>query len=122
MVVDGVFSTVGNTNMDYRSFNINFENNHDKQIKKCGECKKLLKDPSINTVLLDELTYMLSYKYLDLDEVLSAIASRPEGQHVVVTGRAAHRQLVEMADTVSEVQSLKHAFENGVKVQKGIDW
>ena len=86
------------------------------------EAKKLLKDPTINTVLLDELTYMLSYKYLDLDEVLAAIANRPEGQHVVVTGRAAHRQLIEMADTVSEVQSLKHAFESGVKVQKGIDW
>jgi cob(I)alamin adenosyltransferase len=87
-----------------------------------NEAKKFLTDPSINTVLLDELTYMLSYKYLDLDEVLAAIANRPEGQHVVVTGRAAHRQLIEMADTVSEVQSLKHAFENGVKVQKGIDW
>lgn len=86
------------------------------------EAKKLLKDPTINTVLLDELTYMLSYKYLDLDEVLEAITNRPEGQHVLVTGRAAHRQLVEMADTVSEVQSLKHAFESGVKVQKGIDW
>ncbi|MDO6447205.1 cob(I)yrinic acid a,c-diamide adenosyltransferase [Colwellia sp. 1_MG-2023] len=86
------------------------------------EAKKLLQDPSINTILLDELTYMLSYKYLDLDEVLDAIKNRPEGQHVVVTGRAAHRQLVEMADTVSEVQSLKHAFENGIKVQKGIDW
>ncbi|GAA6203604.1 MULTISPECIES: cob(I)yrinic acid a,c-diamide adenosyltransferase [Thalassotalea] len=84
--------------------------------------KKLLKDPSINTILLDELTYMLSYKYLDLDEVLDAISNRPEGQHVVVTGRAAHRKLVEMADTVSEVQSIKHAFENGIKVQKGIDW
>lgn len=84
--------------------------------------KKLLKDPSINTILLDELTYMLSYKYLDLDEVLDAISNRPEGQHVIVTGRAAHRKLVEMADTVSEVQSIKHAFENGIKVQKGIDW
>ncbi len=86
------------------------------------EAKKLLADPSINTVLLDELTYMLSYKYLDVDEVLTTIAKRPEGQHVVVTGRAAHRQLIEMADTVSEVQSIKHAFESGIKVQKGIDW
>ncbi|GLX79246.1 cob(I)yrinic acid a,c-diamide adenosyltransferase [Thalassotalea insulae] len=86
------------------------------------EAKKLLQDPSINTVLLDELTYMLSYRYLDIDEVLSTIANRPEGQHVVVTGRAAHRRLIEMADTVSEVQSIKHAFEAGIKVQKGIDW
>lgn len=86
------------------------------------EAKRLLSDDTVNTVLLDELTYMLSYKYLDLDEVLSTIANRPKGQHVVVTGRAAHRQLIEMADTVSEVQSIKHAFEAGIKVQKGIDW
>jgi len=86
------------------------------------EAKRLLQDETVNTVLLDELTYMLSYKYLDLDEVLGTIANRPEGQHVIVTGRAAHRQLIEMADTVSEVQSVKHAFEAGVKVQKGIDW
>ncbi|WP_286271445.1 cob(I)yrinic acid a,c-diamide adenosyltransferase [Thalassotalea hakodatensis] len=86
------------------------------------EAKKLLADPSIQTILLDELTYMLSYRYLDIDEVLDAIANRPEGQHVIVTGRAAHRRLTEMADTVSEVQSQKHAFEAGIKVQKGIDW
>ncbi len=86
------------------------------------EAKRLLADPTVNTVLLDELTYMLSYKYLDVDEVLTAIANRPAGQHVVVTGRAAHRNLIEMADTVSEVQSIKHAFDSGIKVQKGIDW
>ncbi|WP_206483457.1 cob(I)yrinic acid a,c-diamide adenosyltransferase [Thalassotalea sp. G2M2-11] len=86
------------------------------------QAKKLLSDPSINTVLLDELTYMLSYRYLDIDEVLTTIANRPQGQHVVVTGRAAHRRLIEMADTVSEVQSIKHAFDAGIKVQKGIDW
>lgn len=86
------------------------------------QAKILLSDATINTVLLDELTYMLSYRYLDIDEVLETIASRPEGQHVIVTGRAAHRRLVEMADTVSEVQSLKHAFDAGIKVQKGIDW
>ncbi|MGB1197963.1 MAG: cob(I)yrinic acid a,c-diamide adenosyltransferase [Thalassotalea sp.] len=87
-----------------------------------AEAKKLLADESVNTVLLDELTYMLTYRYLDIDEVLEALANRPEGQHVIVTGRACHRRLIEMADTVSEVQSIKHAFENGIKVQKGIDW
>lgn len=86
------------------------------------EAKKLLADASVNTILLDELTYMLSYNYLDIDEVLETIANRPEGQHVIVTGRGAHRRLTEMADTVSEVQSLKHAFDSGIKVQKGIDW
>ena len=65
------------------------------------------------------MTYMLSYKYLDIDEVLETIANRPAMQHVVVTGRAAHRDLIELADTVSEVQSVKHAFENGIKSAKG---
>jgi len=72
--------------------------------------------------MLDELTYMLSYDYLDLDTVLAAIQNRPAHQHVVVTGRAAHRQLIDIADTVSEIQSVKHAFDAGIKVQKGIDW
>ncbi|MCM2681146.1 cob(I)yrinic acid a,c-diamide adenosyltransferase [Echinimonas agarilytica] len=86
------------------------------------EAKRMLADPSIDVVLLDELTYLVSYKYLELDDVVNAIANRPDGQHVVVTGRGCHRQLIEMADTVSEVQSTKHAFDSGIKAQKGIDW
>lgn len=87
-----------------------------------AEGKKLLADPSVDLILFDELTYMLSYKYLDIDEVLDAIVNRPENQHVVVTGRGAHKALIEIADTVSEVQSIKHAFEAGIKAQKGVDW
>ncbi|WP_432463162.1 cob(I)yrinic acid a,c-diamide adenosyltransferase [Agarivorans sp. QJM3NY_33] len=85
-------------------------------------CKQWLTDPSIYLVLLDELTYMLSYDYLDVDEVVEAIAQRPREQTVVVTGRACHRKLLEIADTISEVKSQKHAFENGIKARKGIDW
>lgn len=86
------------------------------------EAKRLLADESIDVVLLDELTYMLAYKYLDLDEVINAIVNRPAMQHVIITGRACHRSIIELADTVSEVQSIKHAFDNGIKAQKGIDW
>lgn len=86
------------------------------------DCVGYLQDPTIDVVMLDELTYMLSYDYLDLDTVLAAIQNRPAHQHVVVTGRAAHRQLIDIADTVSEIQSVKHAFDAGIKVQKGIDW
>lgn len=86
------------------------------------DAKRLLADESVELVLLDELTYMLAYKYLDTDEVIDAIVNRPLNQHVVVTGRGAHRALLEIADTVSEVQSQKHAFDNGIKAQKGIDW
>jgi len=86
------------------------------------ECKRMLKDDSINVVLLDEVTYMVSYNYIELDEVITAIENRPKMQSVVITGRAAHRSLIELADTVSEVKNVKHAFDSGVKVLKGIDW
>lgn len=86
------------------------------------ECKRMLKDDSIDVVLFDELTYMVSYGYIDLDEVVEALNNRPKMQSVVITGRAAHRTLIELADTVSEVKNVKHAFESGVKALKGVDW
>jgi cob(I)alamin adenosyltransferase len=86
------------------------------------QAKKWLADDSIDLVLLDELTYMVSYDYLDLDEVISAIENRPKMQSVIVTGRGAHRRLTELADTVSEVRNVKHAFESGVKALKGFDY
>lgn len=84
--------------------------------------KAYIEDPDIDIVLLDEITYMLSYSYLDIDDVLDVIATRPAGKHVVITGRGAHRKLIDMADTVSEVKSVKHAFESGIKAMKGVDW
>lgn len=84
--------------------------------------KGWLADPAIDLVLLDELTYMLAYGYLDLDEVLETLVNRPARQHVVVTGRGCHRALLELADTVSEVKKIKHAFDAGIKAQVGLDW
>lgn len=86
------------------------------------EVKTYLKNPEYHVVLLDELTYMLSYKYLDKNEVLDSIANRPKEQTVVITGRNAISELVEIADTVSEIQDIKHAFKAGIKARKGIDW
>ncbi|OEE77095.1 cob(I)yrinic acid a,c-diamide adenosyltransferase [Vibrio genomosp. F6] len=86
------------------------------------ECKRMLQDDSMDVVLLDELTYMVTYGYIDLDEVIEALTQRPKMQSVVITGRAAHRSLIELADTVSEVRNVKHAFESGVKALKGVDW
>ncbi|WP_324779718.1 cob(I)yrinic acid a,c-diamide adenosyltransferase [Thiobacillus sedimenti] len=82
---------------------------------------RMLSDPSYQLVVLDELTYLLSYGYLDADVVLDALAQRPPMQHVVVTGRAASDALVELADTVSVIADEKHAFRAGVKAQPGID-
>ena len=81
----------------------------------------MLGDPSYQLVVLDELTYLLSYGYLDADTVLDALAHRPPMQHVVVTGRAAPHTLIELADTVSVIADEKHAFRAGVKAQRGID-
>ncbi|MDA1371079.1 MAG: cob(I)yrinic acid a,c-diamide adenosyltransferase [Proteobacteria bacterium] len=83
---------------------------------------ELLSDSDIDVVILDELTYMLTYGYLDKESVLTALKNRPESQHVIVTGRNAAKELVELADTVSEVADTKHAFNAGIKVQKGIDY
>ena len=82
---------------------------------------KMLTDPSFDLVILDELTYLLSYDYLDKELVLNTLSERPEMQHVVVTGRSAIAELRELADTVSEVKDEKHAYKAGIKAQKGID-
>jgi cob(I)alamin adenosyltransferase len=82
----------------------------------------LLKDDTIDIILLDELTYMVSYHYIELERVLEALNNRPPMQHVIVTGRSCHRAIIELADTVSEVQSIKHAFDAGVKAQLGFDY
>lgn len=83
---------------------------------------KMLKDPSYDLVVLDELTYLLSYDYLDKDDVLNALSQKPEMQHVVVTGRSAIAELRELADTVSEIKDEKHAYSSGIQAQKGIDY
>jgi cob(I)alamin adenosyltransferase len=82
---------------------------------------RMLADPAYQLVVLDELTYLLSYGYLDADTVLDALAQRPTMQHVVVTGRAAPHTLIDLADTVSVIADEKHAFRAGVKAQPGID-
>jgi cob(I)alamin adenosyltransferase len=82
---------------------------------------RMLADPAYQLVVLDELTYLLSYGYLDRDTVLDALAQRPPTQHVIVTGRSAPDALIELADTVSIIADEKHAFRAGVKAQPGID-
>lgn len=87
-----------------------------------SKAKAMLADPKIDLVVLDEMTYMLSYAYLDEQEVIDAIKQRPTDQHVVITGRAAKDSLVEIADTVSEMRDVKHAFREGVKAMPGVEW
>jgi cob(I)alamin adenosyltransferase len=84
--------------------------------------EKMLADDSYHLVVLDELTYMLSFKYLDQDRVLSALKNRPENQSLVVTGRGGGSALSELADTVSEIKEIKHAYNSGVMARKGVDY
>lgn len=84
--------------------------------------EKMLKDASLQLVVLDELTYMLAYTYLDEDRVLTALENRPYEQSVVVTGRGGGAKLKDLADTVSEVKEIKHAYKAGIKARKGVDY
>jgi cob(I)alamin adenosyltransferase len=86
------------------------------------EAKNLIADPSYKMVLLDELNIVLRYDYLPADEVLAVLKNRPEGKHIVVTGRNAKDELIEIADLVTEMQQVKHPFRSGVKAQAGIEF
>jgi len=84
--------------------------------------EKLLRDPKMDLVILDELTYMLAYNYLDEDSILKSITQRPIEQSVVITGRGGGSRIREIMDTVSEVKDIKHAFNAGIKARKGVDY
>jgi len=81
----------------------------------------MLQDERLGLVILDELTYPLKYGWLELESVLADLAARPPMQHVIITGRGAPDGLLEIADTVSELRDVKHAFRAGVKAQPGVD-
>ncbi len=84
--------------------------------------RQYLRDPGVDLVVLDELTYAFKYGWLALDEVLADLAARPALQHVVITGRAAPEGLVAAADTVTEMNLVKHAFKAGVKAMPGVEF
>ena len=84
--------------------------------------KRFLSDPAIGLVLFDELNIALKYRYLDVDTVIADLLARPDMQHVVITGRGAPDELIEIADTVTEMAMIKHAFKAGITAQKGTEW
>ena len=82
----------------------------------------MIAEPSNAMVILDELNIVLRYGYLDLDRVLSVLTNRREDLHVVVTGRNARPELIEVADLVTEMTLVKHPFRAGVKAQIGVEY
>ena len=83
--------------------------------------KTMLCSSEIDLVVLDEINVALRKDLITLPDVLDALRARPREQHVVLTGRNAPQGLIDLADTVSEIQPIKHAFESGVKAQRGIE-
>ncbi|WP_136066762.1 cob(I)yrinic acid a,c-diamide adenosyltransferase [Modicisalibacter radicis] len=100
--------------------------NRDSDIAACravwGEAERMLADPGTYLVVLDEITYMLKFGYLDFATLKQALDNRPREQTVIVTGRNAHRDLLAMADTVTEMQEIRHAFNSGIQARRGIDY
>jgi len=86
------------------------------------EAARMLADHSFHLVVLDELTYMFSLKYLDETRVLKALKNRPVEQSVVVTGRGGGSGLRDLADTVSQIKDIKHAYKAGIKARRGVDF
>lgn len=86
------------------------------------EAKKLIADPTYKMVMLDELNIVLRYDYLPMDEVLEVLKSRPMDKHIVITGRNARDELIEIADLVTEMEQVKHPFRSGVKAQAGVEF
>jgi cob(I)alamin adenosyltransferase len=84
--------------------------------------RPMLQDASFDLVVLDELTYMIAFKYLSEEEIIEAIRDRPVTQSVVVTGRGGGKALQDIMDTVSEVKEIKHAYRAGIKARKGVDY
>lgn len=100
----------------------NIEN--DKQLARAGWeiCRAKITSGDYDLIVLDEMTYPLKYGWLPWSEVQETLDNRPEGMHVVITGRYAIPELVEYADTVSEIEPVKHHYKAGVKAQKGIEF
>lgn len=90
--------------------------------KAWAKAQQLLADPQYQLVILDEITYMFKYQYLDIEPTLAALKDRPEKMNVVLTGRGPKQELIDAVDTYSLILDEKHAFKAGIKAQAGIEW
>ncbi|WP_045390515.1 cob(I)yrinic acid a,c-diamide adenosyltransferase [Falsirhodobacter sp. alg1] len=86
------------------------------------KAKSLIADPSIRMVVLDEINIALRYDYLDVAEVVEVLSNKPPMTHVVLTGRNAKPELIEVADLVTEMAVVKHPFRAGIKAQAGVEY
>jgi cob(I)alamin adenosyltransferase len=85
-------------------------------------CREKIASGEYDIIVLDEITYPITYGWLDVDEVIETLRARPADLHVVLTGRDAHEKLIEFADLVTEMREIKHPFNVGIKAQPGVDF
>lgn len=85
-------------------------------------CKEKMRSGEFDMIILDEINYVIDYRLLPLKWVLDTLQTKPEGLHLVLTGRNAHPGIIEVADLVTEMREIKHPFKNGTKAQRGIEF
>ncbi|MBT8199030.1 MAG: cob(I)yrinic acid a,c-diamide adenosyltransferase [Acidimicrobiia bacterium] len=97
---------------------------HDRSIAQRGwdEAASRIASGEYRLVVLDEVTYPVNWGWIELDQVLGAIRDRPEKVNIILTGRDAPAALIDLADTATEMRSVKHAYESGIRAKKGIDY
>lgn len=86
------------------------------------EAKRAISSGDWDLVILDEINYAISYHMLAPEPVAEFLAAKPAEVHVILTGRNAHPKLVELADTVTEMREIKHAYQKGIEAQRGIEY
>ena len=84
--------------------------------------KEKIESENYDLIILDELTYLPNYNFLDVDEIISVLKNKPKNLNIIITGRDAKKELIDIADTVTEMKAVKHAFDNGVKAIKGLEF
>ena len=97
---------------------------HDRDLARQGwaEAARLIASDEYRLVILDEITYLCSWNWIDTAEVAAVIANRPEKVNIVLTGRDAPQGLIDVADTVTEMRNIKHAYDKGIDAMKGIEY
>jgi len=96
----------------------------DRQVAREGfqlACEKVASD-AYDLINLDEITYLTLYDFLEVEKIVDLLKNKPERLSIILTGRNAHSRLVEVVDTVSVMEPIKHAYEHGIKAQKGIEF
>ena len=87
-----------------------------------AEAEAAIRSGQWDLIILDEINYAIGYNMLDPAKVVAALKAKPEPVHVILTGRNAHPTIIELADTVTEMKQVKHAYEKGVMAQRGIEY